>query len=276
MIAVAEAACDSIAISVTKECSHLENCTSGEKLLVRPENIKTALGGVSPFLAAEYLRRCQACSAHQNLSATPRDCQDVYSQGQRKTGTYTIYPTPGYVFQIRCDMETAPGGWTVFQRRVSDTDFYRTWKEYKNGFGDLENFWLGNEYLWALINSAHYGLRVDLTAPGGETAYAQYSNFKIGPESESYLLHVNGYSGTAGDSLSGPRHDGYVFCTKDRDATSMCTSMYRGAWWYDSCHVSNLNGDYGNSQYGIGMNWRSWKGYYVSMVKTEMKIRRMS
>ncbi|XP_052818121.1 ficolin-2-like [Mya arenaria] len=278
----AEADCNHIAITVTKGCSHLDNCTSGEKLLVRPENLKVALAEVSPSVAAEYERRCQACAAHRNMSSTPRDCQYVYNQGEINTGVYTIYPKPGLVFQVRCDMDTAPGGWTVFQRRVSDTDFYRTWNEYKNGFGDLENFWLGNEYIWALTNSGNYSLRVDLTAPDGQTAYAHYSNFKIGPESDNYRLHVSGYSGTAGDSLSGSSsglngHGGHVFSTKDRDATtSACTSRYHGAWWYNACHVSNLNGDYGNTLYGQGLNWDSWKGYYVSLVKTEMKIRRLS
>jgi len=35
--------------------------------------------------------------------------------------------------------------WQVIQRRVDNTtDFYRDWKSYKDGFGDLtRNFWLG-------------------------------------------------------------------------------------------------------------------------------------
>ena len=34
----------------------------------------------------------------------------------------------------------------VFQRRLNGSvDFYRDWKDYRDGFGDLEvEFWLGN------------------------------------------------------------------------------------------------------------------------------------
>jgi len=37
----------------------------------------------------------------------------------------------------------------VFQRRVDDeTNFYRVWSNYENGFGDLDtNFWLGTSLI---------------------------------------------------------------------------------------------------------------------------------
>ena len=54
-------------------------------------------------------------------------------------------------------MDTDSGGWTVIQRRMSDTDFYKTWQEYKDGFGDLnENFWLGNDNIHTLSGSGKY------------------------------------------------------------------------------------------------------------------------
>ena len=46
-----------------------------------------------------------------------------------------------------CDIVIDHGGWIVIQRRTSgDVDFYRGWKEHKNGFGDLSgDFWFGND-----------------------------------------------------------------------------------------------------------------------------------
>ena len=84
-------------------------------------------------------------------------------------------------------------------------------------------------------------------------------------------------SGTAGDSLS--RHKGYSFTTKDQDNdswSSNCAVKFKGAWWYKDCHNSNLNGLYHHgkhSSYADGVNWSSWKGYFYSAKRAEMKIR---
>lgn len=51
-------------------------------------------------------------------------------------------------------MKTDGGGWTVFQRRIDNSeDFSRSWDDYKNGFGKVgarSNLWLGNENLHRL------------------------------------------------------------------------------------------------------------------------------
>ena len=84
-------------------------------------------------------------------------------------------------------------------------------------------------------------------------------------------------SGDAHNSLQS--HNGMNFSTKDRDndvSQRNCAEEYKGAWWYDKCHRSNLNGRYlrGNhTTYADGVNWSRWKGYRYSLKKTEMKIR---
>ena len=80
-----------------------------------------------------------------------------------------------------------------------------------------------------------------------------------------------------GDSLSG--HRGQKFSTRDQDNdmwSDSCAVTFKGAWWYDAGHASNLNGLYlrGNhSSYANGVNWYHWTGYHYSLRFTEMKIR---
>ena len=82
---------------------------------------------------------------------------------------------------------------------------------------------------------------------------------------------------TAGDSLS--LHRDMAFTTRDQDNdiyNGNCATDFKGAWWYEKCHSSNLNGCYrkGNhSSYADGVNWRDWRGYYYSVKRAEMKIK---
>ena len=73
------------------------------------------------------------------------------------------------------------------------------------------------------------------------------------------------------------------FSTKDRDndlAAGACAQVRKGAWWYQKCTESNLNGLYlhgkhssPKNSFAIGVNWYSWRGHSYSLQKTEMKIR---
>ena len=172
-------------------------------------------------------------------------------------------------------METDGGGWTVFQRRMDGSvDFYLNWTDYVHGFGNISGeYWLGLSKLHRLANgSVSTQLRVDMIDKNNNSAYASYSTFYIGGSTTDYTLHVSGYSGTAGDSLA--IHNLMKYSTKD-NGNSGCAIAFTGAWWYNACHWSNLNGKYGDDDYGKGINWYSWKGFYYSLPFTEIKVRRV-
>ena len=78
-------------------------------------------------------------------------------------------------------------------------DFARTWVEYKVGFGDAEGeYWIGNDNLHLLTKNRDQKVKFDLAIAVGQTAYADYAQFWVANETESYLLTVGQYSGTAG------------------------------------------------------------------------------
>ena len=116
---------------------------------------------------------------------------------------YTINPDGGKPIPALCDMTTAGGGWTVFQRRLDGSiDFFRDWKSYKEGFGSLSGeFWLGNDNLHRLTDANDVMLRVDLEDFEGNITYAQYNTFKVAHEADNYSLTLGEYNGTAGDSF---------------------------------------------------------------------------
>ena len=71
--------------------------------------------------------------------------------------------------------------------------------------------------------------------------------------------------------------DGSAFSTIDHDNDSWegnCAVRFKGAWWSTTCHYSNLNGEYGNTLFGEGLNWESWKGYVHSMAYTAIMVKR--
>ncbi|XP_039951194.1 angiopoietin-related protein 2-like [Bactrocera tryoni] len=158
-------------------------------------------------------------------------------------------------FEVFCEEDVDFGGWIVIQRRQSGSvDFYRTWDDYKEGFGELRgNYWIGLEKLYALTNSCEQELYIQMKTRKGGKYYAKYAEFLIGDESESYALKKLGiYNGSAGDSLK--YHSGRKFSTYDRDSDDSadnCANKYKGGWWFGGCYASHLNGVYGNVKAGV-------------------------
>ena len=90
-------------------------------------------------------------------------------------------------------------------------------------------------------------------------------------------LHYFFITGDARDVLV--KQNRMMFSTKDADNdihVKACAVLFKGAWWYNDCHSSNLNAQYlrGNhTSFSDGVNWDHWRGEYYSLKMTEMKIR---
>ncbi|KFQ40359.1 Tenascin-R, partial [Mesitornis unicolor] len=207
----------------------------------------------------------------------PKDCSQALLNGETTSGLYTVYLNgdKAQPLQVFCDMEEDGGGWIVFLRRQNGKEnFYKNWKTYVAGFGDpKDEFWIGLENLHKITSQGQYELRVDLQDKG-ETAYAVYDRFSVGDGKSRYRLRVDGYSGTAGDSMT--YHNGRPFSTFDKDydsAITNCALSYKGAFWYKNCHRVNLMGRYGDNNHSQGVNWFHWKGHEYSIQFAEMKLR---
>ncbi|KAM6939470.1 microfibril-associated glycoprotein 4-like [Xenentodon cancila] len=216
----------------------------------------------------------------------PIDCDDVYWHDNTSTsGVYTIYPAgPVTPLQVYCDMDTDGGRWTIFHRRIDGSEsFFRSWKDYKAGFGNVAGeYWLGLENIFLLTMRKNYELRVDMEDWEGGHASAQYASFSIDPESTGYQLHLGGFTGgAAGDSLT--NHNSMKFTTLDKDQDNWeknCARQFLGGFWYNACHMTNPTGMYaphGAINYeNVHVIWHTWKGWNYSLKTIAMKIRSLS
>ncbi|KAM7440460.1 hypothetical protein ABFA07_010398 [Porites harrisoni] len=219
----------------------------------------------------------------QKLCVQPpqtKDCVDIHYAGFQSSGVYSINPDRRTEFKVYCDLETDNGGWIVFQRRQdASVSFHRTWDDYKRGFGDLKgNFWLGNDKIHRITSANRMILHIDLQDWNGVKVFARYENFKIGDEKSMYTLTASGYNGTSGDSLS--YHNNMMFSTTDIDndkwESGSCSNDLTGGWWFNDCHMSNLNGQYlGNTKAYNGVGWARFK-HNLSLKFVEMKMRALS
>jgi len=120
------------------------------------------------------------------------------------------------------------------------------------------------------LNPGDYMIRIEMVTWDDHTHWAEYRHFRISGEADKYRLHVAGYSGNAGNSLSSPYendHNGQPFSTRDSDHDNRhydnCAEHYRGAWWFKSCFQSHLNGVYypkgSHSNFFVrnGVQWNS-------------------
>ncbi|XP_053575392.1 angiopoietin-related protein 6 [Bombina bombina] len=210
------------------------------------------------------------------------NCFDAFMGGHKSNGIYLLKPHGGnQVMQAWCEQELTGGGWTVIQRRQDGSiNFFTTWHNYKEGFGNLDSeYWLGLENIYKLTNQGSYKLLIIMEDWQGRIASAEYDYFRLESETDYYRLRLGQYRGNAGDSLSW--HNDKQFSTLDRDRDSYignCAHFQKGGWWYNMCAHSNLNGiwykgGHYRSRYQDGVYWAEFRGGAYSLKKVSMMVK---
>jgi len=148
-------------------------------------------------------------------------------------------------------------GWIILQQRINlNSSFDQLWQAYKDGFGSLgSDYWLGNENVHLLTSSGKYKLRFEMLSAVVGWVSAEYDSFQLDSEAGLYKIHVDGYSGDAGDGMemsgvySRYCHNGMNFTTIDSvhdgtigTPTQNCSVQRGGGWWYNDCFMVCLNG----------------------------------
>ena len=148
---------------------------------------------------------------------------------------------------VYCNMTTDNGGWIVIQRnrKNSQLSFYKNWREYEEGFGDLnKDFWAGLELMHTLTQRGQWEMRVDYQKNDKTWSYLHYNQFSVGSASEEYPLTVGGFTEVGTDQLA-IHHNGMKFSTPDNDndvtSGTNCAVLWESGWWYSNCYRININ-----------------------------------
>ncbi|KAK7491088.1 hypothetical protein BaRGS_00017652 [Batillaria attramentaria] len=147
----------------------------------------------------------------------------------------------------------------VLEQRNPDTD----------GWG-----WLGGlKDIYTLTSSDQCTVRVDLADWNGNTAYAKYTTFYTDGPDKNYVLHVGGYSGTAGDSFSFQNNSPFSTVDRDNNHNSRdCGVESSSGWWHSNCARSDLNGPYSTAD--DTWAWFAWADWlkFQALKGCDMKI----
>ncbi|XP_055600379.1 fibrinogen-like protein A isoform X2 [Uranotaenia lowii] len=195
---------------------------------------------VSYDLSSSTNRDIRTEPQYENIKRkeTLRTCFDVRNS---PSGIYQLQPqnVAPKSFKALCDNDYSDGGWTVIQNRFNGSvDFYRGWKAYEEGFGDLEGeFWFGLEKIHELTFFKRHELHVLLEDFEGNFKVAKYDDFRVADQSKKYTLESLGkYSGTAGDSLDYQRGQKFSTFDSDNDQREInCAEERGGGWWHNAC-----------------------------------------
>lgn len=236
----------SLAVVTASLLVFFQNCAEGLPDIVKNQS-STAV--MTPMTGASANEAAPSCKLILN---------NGYSKGD---GVYWLDPDgagPQAPYQALCDMTTDGGGWMLIARNDQATiftSFYKSWAEYKAGFGDLkarQSFgWLGNDRLNALTKDG-----TDLRVWSNEAKHF-YSGFKVADEANKYKLSLISTS-ISQDAGMFAFHNGKNFSTYDRDNDEYpdnCAVQFKTGWWHHACYHVSIAGSANGQVY-----WRTPTG----------------
>ena len=180
------------------------------------------------------------------FTAPIRSCCDlrVFPPDRVPTGVYKMSMGTFATANVYCDMTTDNGGWIVIQRnrKNSQLSFDKNWREYEEGFGDLnKDFWAGLELMHTLTQRGQWEMRADYQNNDKTWLYLHYNSFSVGSAGEEYPLTVGGLIRSS-RWFNG--HNGTKFSTPDNDNdkwSSNCAAGQKSGWWYTNCYSIDIN-----------------------------------
>jgi len=186
-------------------------------------------------------------------------------------------------------------GWIIIQDRPpcvqEEHSFNKDWHHYARGFGEMgKGYWLGLEILHKLTKQYPMELAIEVVGADGERKQARYSTFRVGDPENQYKLTVDGYddqNSNAGDMFNQIQSNlktsnGAKFSAdpQDNDGTELtdCAKEFASGWWFQACHVDNLNGpcpdtDYYSKEMGAKRTWQQVSSTSAGLRSTRMKMR---
>ena len=184
-------------------------------------------------------------------------------------GNSQLYPAKGKVTNTKSKHGLSgrcPGAVNINigpVRIKSQLSFNKNWREYEEGFGDLnKDFWAGLELIHTVTQRGQWEMRVDYQRNDKTWSYYHYNQFSVGSASKEYPLTVGGFTGVGDDRFA--YHNGMKISTPDNDNDNYgdnCAASLKSGWWYKGCNHININRQPPNV-YGYG-----------SVLFIEMKIR---